>query len=312
MNKIKFSIIIPVYNIEKYITKCLDSVINQTYKNYEVIIVCDDSKDKSNIIVDSYVKNDKRFIKCFEKNTGLAKAKNIGLSKATGDYILFLDGDDYIEKDLLQKLVDEDIDKYDLLRFQAREVKNNDVINEYSEEQFISKNGIEAFKKIINYHYIENSWLYSYSNKFFKENNFSFNEGCVAEDYGLTPLIIASANKVKCISYIGYNYVQRDNSLMNSDDYNNKIKKMDDMLKQATYQKLELDNIKNSEIVKDFLDDSLIYFSTRLKYKDYRKYNKILKKRNCFKHLKGTSFRNKIRCFLIKFNSFFFFRYIKR
>ena len=307
-----FSIIVPIYNEEKYLDKCLESIASQSYKDYEVIMVCDDSTDNSNKIAKKYEKKYDNFKIIFESHTGLAKAKNIGLEQASGDFIIFLDGDDYIEKDLLQKLIDEGINNYDLIRYQVREVKNNGIIKEFPELPFESKNGVDAFNNIIKYHFIENSWTYAYKKSFWDKYGFKFIDGCIAEDYGLTPLIIAKANNVKSISYIGYNYIQRENSLMNNNDYDKKIKKMDDMLKQATYEKLELETIKGTENIINFLDDSLIYYSTRLKYKDYKKYNKILKKRGCFKHLKGTSFRNKIRCFLIKTNSYIFFNYIKR
>ena len=308
----KFSIIIPIFNVENYLEKCLNSIVNQTYDNFEAILVCDKSTDKSNKIVDKYVSKDKRFVKVYDENTGLAKAKNIGVSKSTGDYLIFLDGDDYLDVNLLQTLVNENVEKYDILRYQAREVLDDGKLVDYNESSFNDLNGVDSFNKILKYHFIENSWLYAYNFKFYKENNFRFVEGCIAEDYGLTPLIIASAKKVKSISFIGYNYVQRQNSLMNNNDYQKKIKKMDDMLKQATYLKLELNNIKDSSNVINFLDNSLVYYSTTLKYKDYKKYNKILKKRGCFKHYKGTTLRSKIRCFLIKFNSYFFFIYINR
>lgn len=308
----KFSIIVPIYNVENYLINCLDSILNQTYDNFEAILVCDKSTDKSNKIADKYISKDKRFVKIYDENTGLAKAKNIGVSKSTGDYLIFLDGDDYLDVNLLQTLVNENVDKYDILRYQAREVLDDGKFVDYNESSFNDLNGVDSFNKILKYHFIENSWLYAYNSKFYKENNFRFVEGCIAEDYGLTPLIIASAKKVKSISFIGYNYVQRQNSLMNNNDYQKKIKKMDDMLKQATYLKLELNSIKDSSNVIDFLDNSLVYYSTTLKYKDYRKYNKILKKRGCFNHYKGTTLRSKVRCFLIKLNSYFFFRYINR
>ena len=308
----KFSIIIPIFNVEPYLKKCLDSVANQTYDNFEAILVCDKSTDKSNKIAEKYVAKDNRFTMLYYENTGLAKAKNLGVSKSSGEYLIFLDGDDYISTDLLETLVKEKIISYDLVRYQAREILLNSNNVEYNEESFKNLDGISAFDKISKFHFVENSWLYAYNVKFYKENNFKFTDDCIAEDYGLTPLIIASAKKVKSISYIGYNYVQRDNSLMNNNKYSKKIKKMDDMLTQASYLKLELNNIKNTENIVNFLNDSLIYYSTRLKYKDFKKYNKILKKRGCYIHLKGVTFRNKIRCFLIKTNAYFFFRVIKR
>lgn len=307
----KFSIIVPVYNVEKYLKKCFESIINQTYTHYEVIIVCDKCSDNSEQIVDDYIKKNKKFKKIYAEHTGLGKARNIGVTKATGDYILFLDSDDYYELDLLETLNNELKDNPDLLRFQVQNIKDKQIIK-YEEMPFNNLNGIEAFKKIIKYHYIENAWCYCYKTAFYKKNKFKYMEGCIAEDYGLTPLIIAKAKTVKSISYIGYNYVERENSLMTSKDYSKKIKKMDDMLLQANFLKKELKEIKPNTFFLTFINNSLIYYSTRLKYKDFKKYNKILKKDNCFDHLQGGSIKSRIRNFLIKSNTYLFYNYIVR
>ena len=227
----KFSIIIPVYNVEKYLNKCLDSVVKQTYKNYEVIIVCDKCSDNSESIVDEYIKKYKNFTKIYAEHTGLSKARNIGVEASSGEYILFLDGDDYFELDLLKTLNEKLKDTPDLIRFQIQDVKGKEIIK-YNELGFNTTDGISAFNKIFKYHYIENAWSYSYNANFYKKNKFKFMEGCIAEDYGLIPLIIAKAKKVKSISYIGYNYVQRENSLMSDTNYSKKVKKMEDMLIQ--------------------------------------------------------------------------------
>ena len=137
-------------------------------------------------------------------------------------------------------------------------------------------------------------------------------DNCIAEDYGLIPLIIAKAKKIKSLNYIGYNYVQRENSLMTNDNYNDKLKKMNDMLKQAEFLKNEMKNIKDNDVFIRFINNSLIYYSTRLKYKDFKKYNKILKESNCYKHLKGKGLKTNIRNFLIKHNTYFFYNYIAR
>ena len=307
----KFSIIVPIYNVEKYLNKCLDSLVFQTYDNFEVIMICDDSTDDSNKIVNKYVKKYKNFRAIYEKKTGLAKARNIGISLATGDYLLFLDGDDFLNKDLLLNLNKAVYDKPDIVRYQISTVEN-DITTDYNEKSFETTDGISSFKIISKYHFIENSWAYAYNHDFWKKNEFKFMDDCIAEDFGLTPLIIAKADKVKAIPYIGYNYVQRDNSLMNNKNYEIKIKKMKDMLKQATYLKKKLKRIPGSIIIENFIDDSLIYYSTTLKYGDYKKYNKVLKQNGCFKHLKGTTFKSKIRCILLRINSYIFFKIIRR
>ena len=100
MNKYKFSIIVPVYNVENYVDKCIKSILNQTYKNYEVIIINDGSTDNSLNIINKY-KNNKKIKIITQKNKGLSNARNNGMKMATGDYLLFIDSDDYIEDKLL-------------------------------------------------------------------------------------------------------------------------------------------------------------------------------------------------------------------
>ena len=111
----KFSIIIPVYNVEKYLKKCLESVYNQTYKNYEVIVVNDGTKDNSMDIVKNYPA---KVIN--QKNQGLSVARNNGVEKASGEYILFLDSDDYIEKGLLKEINKSLNNNPDIVRFQIK------------------------------------------------------------------------------------------------------------------------------------------------------------------------------------------------
>lgn len=308
---IKFSIIVPVYNVEDYLEECLNSILKQNYQNYEVIIVCDKCTDNSEKIVDNYVKKYLNFLKINAENTGLSEARNMGLQKVTGDYILFLDSDDYWEESLLQTLVENLNEKPDLLRFQVQEIIGG-YVQKWSEEPFNVMSGIESFNKISKYHFIENSWMYTYKTDFWKENDFRFLPNCIAEDYGLTPLIIARAKSVKSIDYIGYNYRHRKNSLMNNDDYSKKIKKMEDMLLQSEFIKSKIRNISGTDEILRFINNSLIYFSTTLKKNDYKKYNKILKKQKCFDYLKNDDIKNKIKSFIIKRNSWFFYHKIAR
>jgi len=99
----KVSIIVPIYNEEKNLKKCIDSLINQTYKNLEIILLNDGSTDKSKEIIDSY--KDKRIIAIHKKNTGISDTRNIGIDKSTGAYIMFVDSDDYIELNCIEKLM---------------------------------------------------------------------------------------------------------------------------------------------------------------------------------------------------------------
>lgn len=102
----KISFIIPVYNTEKYLETCIDSIINQEYHNYEIILVDDGSKDGSGVICDTFSKEYDNVKTIHQKNSGLSEARNTGIKNSTGDYLLFVDSDDFIEKNSLSKIVD--------------------------------------------------------------------------------------------------------------------------------------------------------------------------------------------------------------
>ena len=108
MEKIyKVSIIVPVYNVEKYIKRCLDSLINQTYKNLEIILIDDGSTDSSGKICDQYKIKDNRFKVIHQKNRGLPSARNTGIDNITGNIVMFIDSDDWIDKDCIEKCIKE-------------------------------------------------------------------------------------------------------------------------------------------------------------------------------------------------------------
>lgn len=109
MSKIKVSVIVPVYNVEKYLAKCLDSLVNQTLKEIEIIVVNDGSPDESQKIIDTYAKKYPQVKAYQKKNSGVSDARNYGLAKAHGDYIAFIDGDDFVTEDMYQKMYDKAI-----------------------------------------------------------------------------------------------------------------------------------------------------------------------------------------------------------
>lgn len=125
--KCKVSIIVPIYNIEKYVERCIKSLINQTYTNIEIILVNDGSKDNSKKIIEKYKKCDTRIQIINKLNGGLSSARNAGLNMVTGDYILYVDGDDYLEIDSIEKLMNKISDDIDIIMFPY--------IKEYSTKQ---------------------------------------------------------------------------------------------------------------------------------------------------------------------------------
>ena len=308
----RFSIIIPGYNPGKYLKKCLESVINQDYKDYEIVIVNDGSTDGSFKIVDDICANIKS-VKYFDygKNRGLSYARNYGVSKASGEYILFLDSDDYYSEGFLRALNDSISDE-DIIRFQCREVYEDRTI-EHNEESFSQLNGIDAFNRIVNSHYVENAWLYCFKRKFWKKGNFKFLEGTYHEDFGLIPYVLISSDCVSCISFIGYNYIQRAGSIMSSNNYDKVLKKCNDFLTHFKFLKSEGSNIHGDlSVYNSFISNCVILKSTYLNYEDYKKYIKELKKCGAFDMLLSDTFIRKIKKLFIKISPKLYYKLVRR
>lgn len=303
----KFSIIIPVYNVEKYLRKCLESVFNQTYKNYEVIVVNDGTKDNSMDIAKDYpvkVVN--------QKNQGLSVARNNGVEKATGEYILFLDSDDYIEKGLLKEINKSLNNNPDIVRFQIKEAFEDGKKIEYNEQSFTNKSGQEAFQLITKYHFVENAWCYAIKREYYFQNNFKFKENTFHEDFGLLPLVIIKAKKVNSIDYIGYNYLQRQGSIMNNKEYTKTKKKVEDMYVHYYYLLNETKKLGfDTSIFKSFISNSLIIKITELNDEDYKIYLKKLKNDKVFDNLLTDTLTRKIKKELLKISPKLYYRFIK-
>lgn len=294
----KYSIIVPAYNTEKYIDKCLKSIFLSTYKNFEVIIVNDGSTDKTEDIINKYIKKYDNIIYIKQKNMGLSMARNNGVKNATGDYLLFIDSDDYVEKELLEN-INKNIGDLDILRYQLNIVYSDKIVS-CGEEEFNVTDGISAFEKIVRYKIIEMAALYVINRKYYIDNNFEFEKGVYHEDYGLLPLVIATAKKVKSINYLGYNYVQRDGSIMSSNDTSKMKKKMDDMLFLFTEAIKYLDNIPNSQNVKSFYANSIIDKYNSLNDELKKEYINKIKDLKVISYLSNDNFKRKIKKILYK------------
>ena len=292
----KFSIIIPVYNVEKYIGKCLSSIANQTYKDYEVIVVNDGTQDNSIAIAEKYP------VKIInQKNQGLSVARNTGVKHATGEYLIFLDSDDYIEKNLLKEIDKSLKNSPDLVRFQIQEVFENEKTIKYSETPFSEKIGEEAFKLITKYHFVENAWCYAIKRNYYQKEKFSFKPGTIHEDFGLIPLMIIKSKKVNSISYIGYNYLQREGSIMSAKNYEKTKKKVADFYNHYNYLLQEINKTKlDSTYFKSFIANSLILKITELNKNDYKIYKRKLKKEKVYNNLLSDTLGRKIKKVLLK------------
>lgn len=283
---VKYSFIVPVYNTEKYLERCLDSLVNQTLKDFEIIVVNDGSTDDSKKIISKYEKKYKNIKVINQKNQGLSMARNNGVKEANGEYLIFIDSDDYVETNLLKE-VDKEIGDSEILRFQVvTEDEEGNNVKAYNEDPFNEMKGYDAFKYISEYHFVEPAWCYVYQTDYYLDNKFNFKKDVYHEDFGLIPYVIYKAMKVKSISYSGYHYITRDGSIMNNNDYKKTVKKAFDMLEQYKTLRLFSKNINRKNNMDDYylsyISNSVIVKARELKRKERKMYIKELKRLNAF------------------------------
>ena len=181
-----------------------------------------------------------------------------------------------------------------------------------NEETFNNLNGIEAFNKLSKYNLVELAVCYAYKKDTFLKNNYKFEEKTYHEDFGLIPYIIISSKKVTSINYIGYNYLQRKNSIMNNTDYEKEIKKSNDVLKHYKNLIKWSQNIEGDlTIYKSFIANSVILKSLNLKEKDYKNYIKKLKEYKVYDNLLTNNKENKIKKILIRISPKLYYKIIR-
>ncbi len=231
-NNIKISVIVPVYKVEKELPRCAASLMNQTYHNIEVIFVDDGSPDECPSLCDEYAKYDRRIRVIHKENGGLSDARNSGLNEATGDYILFVDSDDYIELDSCERFISIiSNNKPDIVVADARQIIGNNVKylshstlveNQlYSNSEYLVKTikALECYVPVC---------FNLYKKEFLIENNLFFVKKLLHEDMEIFPRIFLSSRTIMYLDYVFYNYITRSNSIMqsrtNTENYKDVVK----------------------------------------------------------------------------------------
>lgn len=226
----KISVIVPIYNVEKYLPKCIDSIIGQTYKNLEIILVNDGSPDNSRAICEEYASKDSRIKVVNKENGGLSDARNAGLDVATGVYVSFIDSDDYIHEEycgnLMSLMVKHDAE---VAQCEFLKVYNEGIEDSVSEQPPENENitvlsRVEALNNLFNEQYVNSVVVW---NKLYKRNlfkNIRFPKGKVHEDEYTTYKVLFETKKVVCTSKQMYYYLQRSDSIMGN-EFN--IKRLD-------------------------------------------------------------------------------------
>ncbi len=226
MSTILVSVIIPVYNVEPYLREALDSVINQTYENLEILIVDDGSTDDSGMICDEYAHRDSRIRVIHQNNKGLSAARNAGLDAMNGELVVFLDSDDAYQPEFVSILVDAQIqENTDIVvcRFSLHKetnkllLNNKTIIGPTIGHGSISR--IEALKALISNEINVSVW-----NKIYKRelwNDIRFPEGHVYEDIATTHLVMNLSNKITIIDSVLYMHRQRSGSITQTNSWDN-------------------------------------------------------------------------------------------
>lgn len=212
------SIVVPVYNVESYLEKCIDSILNQSYSNFELILVNDGSTDNSGKICSDFEKKDSRIKVINKDNGGLSDARNYGIDIASGRYITFIDSDDFVEVDYIFYL-------YNLLKKYGTKIsicaynillENGEKINlgKGFDETLMSKE--DSFKRMLNEEgFSVSAWAKMYDLELFTGVRYPFGKLC--EDNGTTYKLIDKVDKVAYGNIPKYNYLKRNGSIMLSD-----------------------------------------------------------------------------------------------
>lgn len=244
----KLSIIVPVYNVEKYLSKCLESLIKQTLKDIEIICVNDGSMDNSLAILKEFASKDSRIRIIDNQHQGVAKTRNTGIEQSTGEYIGFVDSDDYIDIDFFEKLYNSATKSNSDIAI-ASILKHKNFFNIYNAKYTKEETAITIQDKIKlcedKKHFFFYAWNKIYHSGFIKENNIKFSEGQIYEDVMFAIKALYYSNKIISVYGTKYHYIEHENSLTKSKDKTGE--KEQDLIK--AYSELqEFCNSKNIEI----------------------------------------------------------------
>ncbi len=299
----KVSVVVPIYKVEKELERCVNSLINQSLNNIEIILVDDGSPDKCPQLCDNYAKQDSRIRVIHKENGGLSDARNAGLANATGEYVLFVDSDDYISSNACETLYSNGIENnLDIVVADAVKVENNKETIMSHREKSLDKilDGSSFLKEQLNSHSMYMAaWLNLYRKDFLLKNQLFFKKDILHEDEQWTPRVFLKAEKVKYVKLPFYYYIIRENSITKKKDRSkNGIDLINTCYELETiYEKI--DDVELKELLNNYL---VMLFLNAIHLGDLydKKYNNVYSK----KFLLGKSLtrKNKIKATLFILN----------
>ncbi|MBR4891694.1 MAG: glycosyltransferase [Alphaproteobacteria bacterium] len=209
------SVVVPVYKCEKYLRRCLDSLLSQTMTDWQAICIDDGSPDNSGAILDVYAKQDDRFVVVHKKNAGVSAARNDGIKKATGKYIHFLDADDFIDSDYYEKMI----------AFQDADMLVSGFVsdNKYTKPIVYKKSKkLKSVAEKLRYTFALTDsyvWRYLFKKDFIKKHKLKFDTGLIAQEDTLFVLdAIEKSNQIIIVPNVSYHYMFNEDSALNSRD----------------------------------------------------------------------------------------------
>ena len=249
MKKPMVTVIIPAYNSQEYIGRCLDSVLLQSFQDFEIIVINDGSKDKTGKIIEKYAKKDKRIRYYEQKNIGVARTRNRAVRLAKGEFIAFIDNDDFIDEDYLDNLLPKFGEDVVISGFK-RPNKNGKIITRMDLED-------EEWSKYVN----PTPWAKIYRKKFITDNDIAFLDNNIGEDiyFNLIGMLVAGKTCIK--KYVGYNWFYNEDSVSST-----KHKKYNEVdifkLLNSCYQELKKRGLleKNCDLIEFFFYRFIVWF----------------------------------------------------
>jgi glycosyltransferase involved in cell wall biosynthesis len=275
----KISVVVPVYNVEQCIERCIQSIVNQDYHNIEILLIDDGSTDSSPQICDNYAREYDNITVFHKKvNEGLSEARNTGIKAATGDYILFVDSDDSIDENTCQRFIDALNEREaDLVVGNLRVVRGTDISPRHhknsncgsivSGEEYLV-NELEAKTMYMAV------WLCLYATKFLRDNNLYFKYGILHEDEEFTPRVFLAAKRVIPTDIEFYNHIIREGSITTQKNLTSNAKSICLICNELKPYFDAVQNEKLKFLLKEHLVDISfkIFFDAKL----YKKENKYL------------------------------------
>ena len=305
---IKVSIIVPIYGIERYIERCAESLLNQTYNNIEILFINDCTKDRSIELLENTLENFKDTKKTIYiinhiENKGLAAARNTGVDASTGDYLMHVDGDDYLELEAVETLVNcVESSNTDIICFGHNIIKNNERTISLPSYSIFGK--IKYLNSLLLLNIPSSIWNKFYNASFYKNSGIRSIDGLNhGEDYAIVPRLLHKANSIEVVMKPLYNY---DKSNMNS--YTNNIKQSSILnIKQADDVLVDyFSHVEDSELYRDAVNK--IYVRSMLslvKSSAREQYSFICQTFNCcLNNHYDLSLKDKVMIVLLKYKSY--------